>query len=59
MWTGGEVGMTEIIAGIAVGVFGIISIFLCGYEFGKLMGLRKAEKLFDESIKKSVGKNDG
>ena len=44
--------MMETFIGIATGILGVISIFWCGYEVGKFMGLSKAEKMFDEAIKR-------
>ena len=44
--------MMETIIGITVGILGVISIFWCGYEVGKYKGLLKAEKMFDEMIKR-------
>lgn len=44
--------MMETIIGTAIGILGVISIFWCGYEVGKLSGLLKAEKMFDEAIKR-------
>ena len=52
MWKEGEMGMMETIIGITVGILGVISIFWCGYEVGKYKGLLKAEKMFDEMIKR-------
>jgi hypothetical protein len=46
--------MTEAIVGTITGIFGIVSIFWFGYEVGKCMGLLKAEKMFDEAIKRQV-----
>lgn len=44
--------MTETIVGIITGIFGVVSIFFFGYEVGKCRGLLKAEKMFDEAIKR-------
>lgn len=46
--------MMEEIIGDIVGVVGAISILLCGYVFGKMAGLRKAEKIFDKAIDEAV-----
>lgn len=42
--------MTETIMGIITGIFGVVSVFWFGYEVGKYMGLKKAEKMFDEAV---------
>ena len=47
-------GMMEEIIGYIVGVVGAISIFACGYMFGKMAGLHKAEKMFDKAIDEAV-----
>lgn len=52
-------GMTEMITGSVVGILSVISIFMCGFEFGKMMGLHKAEKLLDEVIERNRRANDG
>lgn len=44
--------MAETIMGIITGIFGVVSVFWCGYEVGKFIGLSKAEKMFDEAIKR-------
>ena len=44
--------MTETIMGIIIGILGVVSVFWFGYEIGKLRGLLKAEKMFDEAIKR-------
>lgn len=44
--------MMENIIGTAIGILGVISIFWFGYEVGKFRGLSKAEKMFDEAIKR-------
>ena len=44
--------MTETIMGIIIGIFGVVSVFWLGYEVGKCRGLLKAEKMFDEAIKR-------
>lgn len=51
-------GMMETITGTATGILGVISVFWFGYEVGKFRGLSKAEKMFDESIKRWVKRDD-
>ena len=44
--------MTETIMGIITGIIGVVSVFWFDYEVGKCNGLLKAEKTFDEAIKR-------
>jgi len=50
--------MIATIIGYVIGILGAIGIFWGGYEVGKIMGMRKAETLFDEAVEKIWRRNN-
>ena len=50
-------GITEFVTGCILGIVGVVGLLWTGFEIGKHVGLRKAEKMLDNAIRSRA--NDG
>ena len=47
-------GITEFLTGCILGIIGIVGLLWVGFEIGKYVGLRKAEKILDDAIRRRI-----